>query len=60
MSISDSSDLLTILIDQGRPIIDGCLAEAFRNIGRDGIADDITIATCWDADRLDLPRVGIG
>ena len=21
--------------------------------------DDITIATCWDADRLDLPRVGI-
>ena len=23
------------------------------------IPDDITIATCWDADRLDLPRVGI-
>jgi uncharacterized protein len=22
-------------------------------------ASDITIATCWDADRLDLPRVGI-
>ena len=21
--------------------------------------EDITIATCWDADRLDLPRVGI-
>lgn len=21
--------------------------------------DDVTIATCWDADRLDLPRVGI-
>ena len=21
-------------------------------------SDDITIATCWDADRLDLPRVG--
>lgn len=21
--------------------------------------DDITIGTCWDADRLDLPRVGI-
>ncbi len=22
-------------------------------------SDDTTIATCWDADRLDLPRVGI-
>jgi uncharacterized protein len=21
--------------------------------------DDVTIGTCWDADRLDLPRVGI-
>lgn len=21
--------------------------------------EDITVATCWDADRLDLPRVGI-
>jgi len=24
-----------------------------------GISDDPTIGTCWDADRLDLPRVGI-
>jgi len=24
-----------------------------------GIASDVTVATCWDADRLDLDRVGI-
>ena len=24
-----------------------------------GVHDDATIGTCWDADRLDLPRVGI-
>jgi uncharacterized protein len=23
------------------------------------VSDDPTVATCWDADRLDLPRVGI-
>ena len=29
----------------------------FHNKGL--ISDDITIGTCWDADRLDLGRVGI-
>jgi uncharacterized protein len=24
------------------------------------VSDDPTIGVCWDADRLDLPRVGIG
>lgn len=27
--------------------------------GRHGDTDDITVMTCWDADRLDLGRVGI-
>jgi len=35
-------------------LLDAC------NLHTDGHqASDITIATCWDADRLDLPRVGI-
>ena len=35
------------------------LAEACR-FHADGLtAEDATVATCWDADRLDLPRVGI-
>ena len=37
----------------------GTLLEAC-NLHTDGHpTSDITIATCWDADRLDLPRVGI-
>ena len=37
----------------------GTLLEAC-NLHTDGRqVTDITIATCWDADRLDLPRVGI-
>ena len=27
--------------------------------GRHGDTDDVTVMTCWDADRLDLGRVGI-
>ena len=40
-SISDASDLLAILIAEGRTTIAGRLAGAFRNIGRDSIADAI-------------------
>lgn len=35
------------------------LAEACRTHTHGDHTDDITIATCWDADRLDLLRVGI-
>ena len=35
------------------------LIEACSNHTDGHLASNITIATCWDADRLDLPRVGI-
>lgn len=34
-----------------------CCAIAGHSYGE--VSSDITIQTCWDADRLDLPRVGI-
>ena len=40
--IPDASDLLSRLLDGGHSTIAGRLAAAFRNIGRDRIADDIT------------------
>jgi len=39
--VKDSSDILGILLDGGHSRIAGRLAGAFRNIGRDRIADDI-------------------
>lgn len=35
------------------------LLEACRYHNDGGTSPDVTIGTCWDADRLDLPRVGI-
>lgn len=40
--IPDASDLLSRLLDGGHSTIAGRLAAAFRNIGRERIADDIT------------------
>lgn len=34
------------------------LADACRDHGRGLTAGDVTLLTCWDADRLDLGRVG--
>jgi hypothetical protein len=42
--IHDSSEILTLLLDGGHTTIAGRLAGAFRNIGRDKIADDIVKA----------------
>jgi hypothetical protein len=39
--IRDASDVLAILLEGGHSVIAGRLAGAFRNIGRDRIADDI-------------------
>lgn len=39
--VQDASDLLSRLLEGGHSIIAGRLAGAFRNIGRDRIADDI-------------------
>lgn len=39
--VRDSSDVLAILLDGGHSTIAGRLAGAFRNIGRDRIADEI-------------------
>ena len=38
--VKDASDLLSRLLDGGRSTVAGRLAAAFRNIGRDRIADD--------------------
>ena len=35
------------------------LVEALRYHNSGSTSDQITIGTCWDADRMDLPRVGI-
>ena len=35
------------------------LVEACQGHHHGGTSDGITVGTCWDADRLDLPRVGI-
>ncbi|MEM6359397.1 MAG: Fic family protein [Bacteroidota bacterium] len=40
--VRDASDLLTRLLEGGHSIIVGRLAGAFRNIGRDRIADEMT------------------
>lgn len=40
-SIRDSSEVLRILLDGGHSVVAGRLAGAFRNIGRDRIADEI-------------------
>jgi uncharacterized protein len=37
----------------------GALCEAVADHSRGNLHDDPTIQTCWDADRLDLGRVGI-
>ena len=34
-----------------------CEALKLHNDGQ--VSEDPTIGTCWDADRMDLPRVGI-
>ncbi len=39
--VRDASDLLVLLLEEGRTTVAGRLAGAFRNIGRDRIADDI-------------------
>lgn len=39
--VQDASDLLSRLLEGGRSTVAGRLAAAFRNIGRDRIADDI-------------------
>ena len=39
--VQDASDLLSRLLDGGRSTVSGRLAAAFRNIGRNRIADDI-------------------
>jgi uncharacterized protein len=35
------------------------LVEACQGHTHSGTSDDVTVQTCWDADRLDLGRVGI-
>lgn len=40
-SISDTSELLTLLLNGGHSVVAGRLSGAFRNIGRDRIADEI-------------------
>jgi hypothetical protein len=47
--MSDASDVLALLLEEGRTTIAGRLAGAFRNIGRDRIADDI-VKTMKSAD----------
>ena len=39
--IRDASEVLSILLNRGRSVVAGRLAGAFRNVGRDRIADDI-------------------
>ncbi len=39
--VSDASDVLALLLEDGRTKVAGRLAGAFRNIGRDRIADEI-------------------
>jgi hypothetical protein len=41
LTIRDAAGLLTRLLEGGRTVIAGRLAGAFRNVGRDRIADDI-------------------
>ncbi|HET6942853.1 MAG TPA: Fic family protein [Sphingomicrobium sp.] len=43
-TVRDSSELLPDLLEGGRTVVAGRLAGAFRNIGRDRIADDIVKA----------------
>lgn len=43
--IRDASEVLERLLDGGHNMIAGRLAGAFRNIGRDRIADDIVQTT---------------
>jgi hypothetical protein len=47
--VRDASDLLTLLLKGGRTTVAGRLAGAFRNIGRNRIADDI-VKTMQTAD----------
>ena len=42
--VRDASDVLVLLLDGGRTTVAGRLAGAFRNIGRDNIANDIVSA----------------
>lgn len=39
--ITDASDLLALLLQEGKSVVAGRLAGAFRNIGKSAIADDI-------------------
>ena len=39
--IGDASEVLSILLNRGQSVVAGRLAGAFRNVGRDRIADDI-------------------
>ena len=39
--IGDASEVLSILLNRGRSVVAGRLAGAFRNVGRDKVADDI-------------------
>lgn len=41
------------------PALLAVLAHAMRHHDRGQVTDDPLVGACWDADRLDLPRVGI-
>ena len=49
--IKDASEVLEILLDGGRSVVAGRLAGAFRNIGRNQIADEI-LSTMRSADYI--------
>lgn len=50
-----SKDKLELSADQYRKLLDAVFQHDMANAE----SDDITVQTCWDADRLDLPRVYI-
>jgi uncharacterized protein len=53
--VEDLAGLIPVLSRGDR----ACLAEACTGHTRGKVHDDPTIGACWDADRLDLARVGI-
>lgn len=54
--LEELRDAGLVALDEGRAAI---LAEALRDHTRGTLSDEPTIATCWDADRLLIGRVGI-
>ena len=60
LRLAEATGADIVVVEHFAALHDACRLTDGRDIEPTGTkTDDLTIATCWDADRLDLLRVGV-